>query len=189
MTVALCKVYNTVVEKPSECWARSHPLHSCLGWFLIFKQSCIDPQGNPIKGTEKYTVIKVHGEILHDIENTKGPSFAHEVLSHTKIFSQIPQICVAVSSGRLLRKTYFATAAISVVVSIRFYHIDMRLSTAVRAGECIIFPRLFAGRNSCFQERNCFFNKIIRRNVHRCTPSNLELIKITEYALLPMQYQ
>lgn len=33
----------------------------------------IDPQGNPIKGTEKYTVIKVHGEILHDIENTKGP--------------------------------------------------------------------------------------------------------------------
>ena len=33
----------------------------------------IDPQGIPIKGTEKYTVIKVHGEILHDIDNTQSP--------------------------------------------------------------------------------------------------------------------
>lgn len=32
----------------------------------------IDPQGNPIKGTEKYTIIKVHGEILRDIESDQG---------------------------------------------------------------------------------------------------------------------
>ena len=31
----------------------------------------VDPQGNPIKGTEKYTVIKVHGEILRDIESAQ----------------------------------------------------------------------------------------------------------------------
>lgn len=31
----------------------------------------VDPQGNPIKGTEKYTVIKVHGEILRDIASAQ----------------------------------------------------------------------------------------------------------------------
>lgn len=33
----------------------------------------IDPQGIPIKGTEKYTVIKVHGEILHNMDNIQCP--------------------------------------------------------------------------------------------------------------------